>query len=93
MNHVLIIHDVKDYTAWKQVFDQAARIRKEAGEHHYQVLRDEHDPNRIVHFSQWSSLADARAFFESDELVAIRQQAGVESPQFHYLKCLESGSL
>lgn len=32
MHHVLIIHEVEDYDAWKQVFDQAASLRKEAGE-------------------------------------------------------------
>ena len=32
MDYVLIIHDVKEYAAWKQIFDDAATIRKEAGE-------------------------------------------------------------
>ena len=32
MDYVLIIHAVKDYAAWKQIFDDAATIRKEAGE-------------------------------------------------------------
>lgn len=31
MEHVLIIHAVKDYLAWKRVFDNAASLRKEAG--------------------------------------------------------------
>lgn len=30
MAHVLIIHEVADYSAWKKIFDQAALIRKEA---------------------------------------------------------------
>jgi len=93
MNYVLIIHAVQDYHAWKKIFDQAAAIRKSAGEVSYYVLRDEHDANRIVHFSQWQSLDQARAFFESPELVEIRRQAGVEAPEFNYLKCLEVGTL
>lgn len=32
MDYVLIIHAVKDYSAWKKIFDDAATIRKEAGE-------------------------------------------------------------
>lgn len=51
MNHVLIIHDVTDYTVWKKIFDNAAGIRKEAGEISYQVLHYENEPNKIVHFS------------------------------------------
>ncbi len=93
MNHVLIIHAVKDYAAWKQVFDQAAAMRKAAGECHYQLLRFDNDANKVVHFSQWTSIADARAFFESPRLVDLRQQAGVEAPEFHYLHRLEEGVL
>lgn len=93
MHYTLIIHEVEDYPAWKQVFDQAALIRKQAGELSYQVLRDEHEPNKIVHFSVWTSTTDARAFFESPQLVEIRAKAGVKSPEFIYLHQLESGVL
>ena len=93
MHHVLIIHEVADYPAWKKVFDAAAGIRKEAGERSYQVLRYENDANKVVHFSVWSSIADARAFFESPRLVQIRQDAGVKSPEFIYLEQLEAGTL
>ncbi len=93
MHYVLIIHDVEDYPAWKQVFDSAAMLRKSAGEEIYHVLRDEHDSNKIVHFSKWKSLADAHAFFESAELVEIRRQAGVHAPEFIYLDSIEQGRL
>lgn len=93
MQHVLIIHEVADYPAWKTIFDGAAGIRKQAGERSYQVLRYENDPNRIVHFSAWTSIADARAFFESPPLVQIRLEAGVKAPDFIYLEQIESGVL
>jgi quinol monooxygenase YgiN len=93
MDHVLIIHAVKDYAAWKQIFDGAAGIRKEAGELSYQLLRFEHDANKVVHFSRWKSIENAKAFFESPRLVAIREQAGVEAPDFMYLEQLESATL
>ena len=93
MHHVLIIHEVDAYPAWKIVFDQAAAMRKNAGEISYQLLRYEHDANRIVHFSAWSSLANARRFFESAELVVIREQAGVKAPYFIYLQEIECGVL
>ena len=93
MQHVLIIHEVADYPAWKKVFDQASAIRREAGERSYQVLKYQNDPNRIVHFSVWTSIADARRFFESPELVKIRAEAGVKSPEFIYLEQLEAGTL
>ena len=93
MHHVLIQHAVQDYFAWKRIFDDAAAIRKAAGELDYHVLRDERDPNRVVHFSRWTSLTKAREFFESAELVEIRRQAGVEAPLFFYLHSLEQGVL
>ena len=93
MQYVLIIHEVADYPAWKKVFDGAASIRKEAGERSYQVLKYETDANRIVHFSAWTSIADAKAFFESPRLVKIRQEAGVKAPEFSYLEQLEAGTL
>ena len=93
MQHVLIIHEVKDYEAWKKIFDDAASIRKEAGEQSYQVLKYENNSNKIVHFSKWISIANAKAFFESPKLVEIRNQAGVKAPEFIYLEQLEEGVL
>ncbi|MEQ1601474.1 MAG: antibiotic biosynthesis monooxygenase [Methylophilaceae bacterium] len=89
MHHVLIIHEVESYPAWKIIFDQAAEMRKQAGEISYQLLRYDSDANNIVHFSQWSSLENARRFFESAELIEIRQKAGVKAPNFIYLHEIE----
>lgn len=93
MDYVLIIHRVKDYPAWRRVFDGAANLREAAGERWYQVLADESDPKRIVHYSKWESISRARAFFESADLVEIRKKAGVESPEFIYLNILSEGVL
>ncbi|HSL04539.1 MAG TPA: antibiotic biosynthesis monooxygenase [Nitrospiraceae bacterium] len=93
MPHVLIIHQVETYPAWKVVFDQAADIRKRAGETSYQLLRYDTDANNVVHFSEWSSLDNARRFFESPELVEIRRTAGVKSPEFIYLQEVERDAL
>ena len=91
--YVLIIHEVADYPAWKTVFDSAADIRKEAGERSYQVLKYETDANKIVHFSSWTSIADATDFFESPRLLKIREEAGVKAPEFIYLDQIEAGTL
>ena len=93
MPHVLIIHEVADYAAWKQIFDGAAARRREAGERSYQVLKYASDPNKIVHFSAWTSITAAQRFFESPQLVKIRAAAGVKSPEFIYLEQLEAGTL
>jgi len=89
VHHVLIIHEVESYPAWKVIFDQAAVMRKQAGEISYQLLRYDNDANNIVHFSKWSTLEKARRFFESPELIQIRQKAGVKAPNFIYLDEIE----
>ena len=93
MPYVLIIHEVDAYPAWKSIFDQAAQIRKQAGEIRYQLLQHDTNPNRLVHFSEWTSLDKARSIFESPELVEIRRKAGVKAPAFHYLNEVEQGRL
>jgi quinol monooxygenase YgiN len=93
MQYVLIIHEVESYLTWKSVFDEAAAIRKSAGEISYQLLRYDNNANNIVHFSVWSSLDNARRFFESPELVKIRKMAGVKTPEFIYLQEIAHGTL
>jgi quinol monooxygenase YgiN len=56
-------------------------------------LRYYNEPNKIVHFSQWTSIEDAQRFFQSPQLVKIRAEAGVRSPEFVYLHQLENGTL
>jgi len=93
MPSILIIHEVADYAAWKEAFDRAAGIRRAAGEISFDLLRFDEDGNKVVHFSEWTSLAAARTFFESAEVVEIRRQAGVKKPEFCYLERLEAGTL
>ena len=88
-----VVHVVQEWDAWKQVFDDASGIHREAGERSSQVLRDVNQPNRVVHFSEWTSVVAARAFFESPRLVQIRAEAGVEAPEFLYLAEVDAGVL
>lgn len=90
---MLIVHEVDDYGAWKAAFDNAAGLRKAAGELSFDLLRFDEDANKVVHFSEWTSLDAARGFFQSEEVAEIRRKAGVHEPQFHYLERLEAGVL
>ena len=85
MYYVLIIHDVKDFRTWKEGFDKASTIRKEAGELNYQVLVDKNDSNKVVHFSCWKDHDQAKTFFESEKVKQIRKELGVKQPNFIYL--------
>ncbi len=93
LKFVLIIHEVENYEIWKNIFDKAAAMRKQAGEISYQVLCYQNHPDKIVHLSVWSSHDHARIFFESPELIRIRKEAKVKQPEFIYLDELERGIL
>ncbi len=93
MCFVLITHEVEDYSFWKKGFDEAAVLRKNAGEIEFQILKYEGNPKVIVHFSKWRSLQAAKSFFESDEVELIREQLGVQRPKFVYLDRIEQGTL
>ena len=98
VQYVLIIHEVVDYPVWKKIFDNAANIRKQAGEISYQVLR--YQNIKLIAGLRPATFLVAgllehgcKRFFESPKLVQIRAEAGVKSPDFIYLEQIESGTL
>ena len=74
---MLIQHQVKDFAAWKKVFDSALEMRKSGGELSAQVYRDASDPNKVTTINKWNSLANAQKFAHSPELKAAMENAGV----------------
>jgi quinol monooxygenase YgiN len=86
MASMLIQHTVKDYAAWRKMFDSAAEMRKSNGELSAQVYRDASDPNKITVMNKWDSLANAQKFTGSPELRAAMEQAGVVgAPTVYFL--------
>ncbi len=77
MASMLIQHQVKDFAAWKKVFDSAIDLRTSSGELSAQVYRDSSDPNKITTLNKWSSMANAQKFAQSPELKAAMEKAGV----------------
>lgn len=77
MASMLIQHQVKDYAAWKKVFDSAIDLRKSNGEISAQVYRDGNDPNKITTINKWNTIANAQKFAHSPELKAAMEKAGV----------------
>ncbi len=75
---LFIRHKVKDYTAWKRVYDEYDR--KGDGCTRATVHRDPDDPNLVVVTEAFPDIATARAHANSEALKAAMGQAGVESP-------------
>jgi quinol monooxygenase YgiN len=80
MASMLIQHRVKDFAAWKKVFDSFAGLRASSGELSSQVFRNASDPSQVTVLNKWSSLAEAQKFAQSPELKAAMEKAGVEGP-------------
>lgn len=78
MASMLVQHRVKDFAAWKKVFDSAIDLRTSNGELSAQVYRDASDPNKITVINKWNSLANAQKYAHSPELKAEMEKAGVE---------------
>ena len=86
MASMLIHHHVKDFAAWKKVFDSKADLRAAGGELSAQLYRSESDPNEITAIFQWDSLANAHSFAESPELKAAMEASGVDGkPSMYFL--------
>ena len=76
----IIRHKVKDYAAWRGLFDSFESTRKENGEQSYQVLQADGDPNDVIVINTWLSVDDANAFLAKDELKTAMADAGVIGP-------------
>ena len=84
---VFFRHKVKDYEAWKAVFDNANDFRKAGGEISHRVFHAIEDPNDIGLMFEWESLEKAHQFMSSPELKAKMIEAGVVGePIFDFLK-------
>jgi hypothetical protein len=77
MAYMLTRHSVKDFEAWKSVFDSKRDLRKRYGEKSYQILRQDGSPNDVVALFAWDSLENARKFAGSAELKESMAEAGV----------------
>lgn len=80
MASMLVQHNVKDFAAWKRVYDSVADMRSSNGELSDHIYRDASDPNKLTVMFKWDSLENAQKYSQSPELKAAMEQAGVEGP-------------
>ena len=71
-------HTVKDYSHWKQVYDNLASTRKNMGVTGASVSRDPQNANVLTVTHQFNDASAAGAFAHSDELRTAMGKAGVE---------------
>lgn len=81
----IIRHKVKDYIAWRKVFDEYETMRKAGGEQGATVVQVVGDPNDVIVINTWRSMDAAETFLANSELKIAMEKAGVEGkPEFIY---------
>jgi heme-degrading monooxygenase HmoA len=70
-------HTVKDYDAWKSIFDSVSDLRQQNGERSYQILRQGNGSGELILLFEWDSLENAQRYASSPELKEAMERAGV----------------
>ena len=79
MAKLLVHHKVQDYSAWRQIFDEDDKRRKEYGSTGFQVLKSTSDPNDLTVIMDYPSVEAAKTFATSDALKEKMKNAGIIS--------------
>ena len=86
MASMLVQHHVKEFAAWKKVYDSLAGFRHSSGELSDQIYHDAGDPNKLTLVFKWDSLANAQKWAQSPDLKAAMEKAGVDgTPAISFL--------
>ena len=90
MTHVWVQLTLQDYARWRPVFNELGALRKSHGSKGGRLFRKADAPNEVAVLFEWDDRANARRYFESDELRQGMQRAGVSGrPEVIYLDALE----
>lgn len=74
---MMVTHEVEDYEKWKEVFDQHAPERREAGLELIGIGRNHDNPDEISVMLAFDDMDSARLFAESQDLKEAMDEAGV----------------
>jgi hypothetical protein len=77
MGAMIVRHPVRDYAAWRPVYDAHEAARTAAGLTNGRVFRSTEDPNDILLLFDMADRLRAEEFAASDDLRSAMQGAGV----------------
>lgn len=75
---LVVRHTVRDYGAWRKVYDGAKPLQTAGGVLEESVYQDPANPNDVLALHRFASVAKAQAFVGSPELREAMQRAGVD---------------
>ena len=87
---LVVFHHVRDYDAWKPVFDEHEGVRRSHGELEHRVYRGVDNLNRVIVHNDFPSEDAARAFMADPSLLGAMERAGVtDEPWLGLIEQLE----
>jgi quinol monooxygenase YgiN len=87
MAMLVVLHRVRDYRAWRQVYDEFEPVQKAGGVIAESVYQAKDDPNNVLVLHSFDTMAAAEAFVAKPELRDAMQKAGVEgAPRIEYFE-------
>jgi heme-degrading monooxygenase HmoA len=94
MPYVLGQVKVEDYAAWESAFSspEGKAGRRAAGAKSWQIFHTEGDPNDIMIFFEWDSLANAHKYYESEDFRRKQPKVNLSDPKTYYLEEVKRGS-
>jgi quinol monooxygenase YgiN len=78
MATLFVVHDVKDFSTWKQAYDAFDDERQSMGVTGHGVYQAEGNANNVTIYHHFESMDAAKAFMQSDRLREVMMEAGVE---------------
>jgi len=76
---IIVQHTVRDYDAWKPVFDEHQAVRTRHGATGHQLYRGADDPNEVTVLNYFPSREQAEAFAADPSLKEAMERGGVIS--------------
>ncbi len=76
----VVSHSVKDYAAWRVVYDSFEPARRKAGVTGAEVFHDPKDPNMMIIIHRFPTVDDAQAFLADPALKDTMMKGGVTAP-------------
>ena len=90
---LIVQHTVRDYEAWKLVFDEHESVRAKYGCHGHTIYRDADKPNDVSILMDYESRERADEFMRDPSLAEAMQRGGViGEPRATWLEEAETSS-
>jgi hypothetical protein len=90
MVHMLCRNRVRDYAAWRRVFDSNEDAAREAGLHLRHVWRSIDDPDEVWFLFEAENRERAEAFVNDPAEAAVGEEAGVIDGDIRFLEPTQS---